>query len=647
MPRYLILAQSETTANALGAWLALLGERGQEEDCEGDDPPRILWDRPVGRAGAMDTYKTLVQRVETATRAGEDRIPLDQVVVLVDSIRPASLDVVEEGWSWDSLIAMLILTFQEIRWVFGVMQGEGQGSYWNRTIAPHHSLTSLLNPTRREPLFDPTGLREWVRSRTNDRIQRVGDDLKLPTRWEIAAAIEEERPYAYLHGYTAYRFGCRADTVMTWAAMKERFQCTDDKQSPTQADKKSSGHGYWLLLEDMSLNFADRPQRVHLHCLETERKEHCAWLDSSDKEGSAHRILVTTGQTRPKDPALSDNRRYLREKKEGRGSVVLKPTCGMFDLWEKSGLLRRWKDSRRRGDVEGFVWPPLHPRPAGDEKSCEERSESNGAGNAQGHGTIGKLLLVSEALIKRAKALTSRVECASEAVQGAVLATDALELTGGRTPTTAIEALSLKQRFELLAECQFSGVEHHISLHHRFDEINLETRAICRWFARRQRERATLNARMHILNQLVDVFQMHNQFDEERTCVNRVRYLHATLWMRDKPWRYVFWLPIRYVEWLLSSFLVFVSAVAVWILVLGILFAFANPDLPAWNMDRLATGLRDAITSFFSVGSPIRPGSCTDGLSNGEVIMTSVSIMSGFLHLGVLISHLYSIITRK
>lgn len=648
MPRYLILAQSETTANALEAWLELLGEKSLEEGRKADDPARILWDCPAGREIAVDAYETLVRRVETAARAEEDRIPLNQIVVLVDSIRPAGLNVIEEGEGWDNLIAMLILTFPEIRWVFGVVRGEEEKSCWNRTIAPHHRLASLLDSTRREPLFDPTGLRKWVQSRTNEGIQGVGDDLELPTRQKVAAAIEDERPYAYLHGYTAYRFGCRADVVMTWALMKERFNPTDRKEKTPSANGKNR-HGYWLLLEDMSLNFPDRPRRVHLHRLETERKEHCAWLDSNDstKEGSTHRILVTTGQTRPNDPALTDNRRYLRKKKEGRGDVVLKPVGGMFDLWEKAGLLRQWKGARRRGDVEGFVWPPSHPRPSGNEESCQERNGSDGASNAQGHGTIGKLLLVSEALIRRAKAMIGKVECASEAVQGAVLATDALELTGGRTPTTAIEALSLKHRFELLAECQFSGVEHHISLPYRFDEIDRETRAICRWFASRQREHATLNARIHILNQLVDVLQTHNQFDEEQTCVNRARHLHATLWMQTKPWRHVFWLPIRYVEWLLSSFLRFVSAVAVWSLVLGILFAFVNPEFTTWDMERLVTGLRDAVTSFFSVGSPIRPGSCTKGLSNGEVIVTGISIMSGFLHLGVLISHLYSVITRK
>jgi len=413
-----------------------------------------------------------------------------------------------------------------------------------RRIIKGHSLASL-STSRRDPLFDPTGLRNWTRKNTNCQpTHTIKDDLRLPERNELAASIDEEKAYAWFHGYVAYRFGYRADVITTWAAMKSRFgRGTGDSPDSTSPNHNSTPatppHGYWLLLEDMSLNFADRERDTHLLDLKKERAAHCPRLDSKnpDIEDSEHRILITTGQTSYGDNSvLRENRAYLRKKAHGRGKVVLKPTGGLFDLWEQCGLFRRDLGSKpcgrtgngwRLGNAPEFCWPPKLTR--------TENRERQG-----GHGAPGRLLLVTDRLIERAGALFDKAATVGDAVRGAVLATDALELTGGRTPTTAIEALSLKHRFEVLAECQFSGVEHHIETKSRMDEIRLETEAISRWFDKSQREKAALNAQMHILNELVRLLREHNQFDEEQICVRRVRALHTTLWMREQPLRYGF-----------------------------------------------------------------------------------------------------------
>nr|VFK38073.1 MAG: hypothetical protein BECKSD772F_GA0070984_10212 [Candidatus Kentron sp. SD]VFK42817.1 MAG: hypothetical protein BECKSD772E_GA0070983_10202 [Candidatus Kentron sp. SD]VFK79352.1 MAG: hypothetical protein BECKSD772D_GA0070982_10465 [Candidatus Kentron sp. SD] len=56
-------------------------------------------------------------------------------------------------------------------------------------------------------------------------------------------------------------------------------------------------------------------------------------------------------------------------------------------------------------------------------------------------------------------------------------------------------------RGAVLAECRFSGVEHHIETKPRMGEIRLETEAISQWFDKNQQGKAVLNARMHILNE--------------------------------------------------------------------------------------------------------------------------------------------------
>ena len=249
-------------------------------------------------------------------------------------------------------------------------------------------------------------------------------------------------------------------------------------------------------------------------------------------------------------------------------------------------------------------------------------------------------MLIAENLIRRAEQLLGNVSTVPNAVQGAVLALDALELTGGRTPTTAVEALALKHTFEVVAECQFSGVEYHIWMQPRLKEIGGEATAICRWFHTGQRKSAALNAEMHVLNKIMPILRESNQFDEEQTCMNRIRHLHNNLWMRQRPIRRIAWPLMRYLEMLLSSFSIFVMALFAWVIVLSLLFWWAGH--PSWGY-----GLSDAMTSFFSVGGPIHreDGGGIAGLRH--VIVTAVAILSGFIHLGVFISHLYSITMRR
>jgi len=297
----------------------------------------------------------------------------------------------------------------------------------------------------------------------------------------------------------------------------------------------------------------------------------------------------------------------------------------MFDLWEKIGLFRKQPAGQRQGNVPGLYWPSSVPPEVK---------------KAAGHGAPGKLLLVAEVLIRRAETLLKNVECVGDAVQGAVLANDALELTGGRTPTTAIEALSLKQQFEILAECQFSGVEYHIKIRPRIEEIAMETACICKWFHRGQRKSALLNAQMHILNQLVRILREHNQFDEEQTCLNRIRRLHHSLWMRQQPWRIIFWPILRYVEFLLSSFGRFAIAIIVWILVLTLLYQQLHqyhfyPQQPEFD------AFWEAFKRFFNhTAGPSGPGTFWS-------IFTAMGVIAGLGHIGVFISYMYTLVARK
>lgn len=153
-----------------------------EEPLTKGDSRRIVWTGDTTNEVFMDSFDTLSRRIEEASRAKTNGIPLNQVTVLVDWINLSALDVVSTGGGWDGLIAMLILNFPEVRWVFGVITGlDKSGSEEEGRIIAGHSLSSLLKP-RRDPLFDPTGLRDWIRKKTNLQLENLGNDPYLPTR---------------------------------------------------------------------------------------------------------------------------------------------------------------------------------------------------------------------------------------------------------------------------------------------------------------------------------------------------------------------------------------------------------------------------------------------------------------------------------
>src|ERR1043165_550273 len=170
-------------------------------------------------------------------------------------------------------------------------------------------------------------------------------------------------------------------------------------------------------------------------------------------------------------------------------------------------------------------------------------------------------MLVADMLIRRSRALLDKASSVETAIQGAVLATEALELTGRRTPTTAIDALTLKHQFEVLAECQFYGVEHHIDTKKRWEDIDTETDVISNWFQKNEVEKAKLDAQMHVLNRLLGIFRDHNKFEEEQQFMNRARNVHNSLWLKKNAWRLPCKPFLRYLEFLMSSALRFAACV--------------------------------------------------------------------------------------
>jgi hypothetical protein len=630
---YLILAQSEVTARALGAWLELLGERPLQDEMGQLADDRCVVVGQLTRNGdqGVDAFETVVARI---TKAMADTAPLT-ITVLVDSVRPESLNPLSESGSWETLLAMLILAVPEVRWIFGVIPGNTQkGTGWD-----WHKSPALLAKPWRNPLLDPTGLRDWIRGQADAALK--DRSLGLARRSYRAAAIDEEVHYALFHAYTAYRFGYRADAVLSWQLMKILFggRETSWKQA-TEDEKPKDGHGFHLLLEDVNLYFPDRPQIAKLSQFENNRADRC-WrlgygpdrpLGNGDQlESSEFRIIVTSGHSGSSPHTMEQNRQYVKDNKPDGWGFVLKPTGGMFDLWAKARLFERLRpkssrvaDVRRPGLAPGFQWPP---KPDG--------GATNGSGS---HSAPGKLMLVASHLVRRADALRESANTVEECIRGAVLATDALELLGYRTPTLALQALELKQWFETKAEVAFVGVGHHFQLKRRFREIERETRVAARFHHKGRRDASALDSAVTIANRLTLVFRDAGQFDEEEECLRKLRWWNRKLSFRRARDKYHLWpglIMLAYAEWMISCLGWLLLSVAGWMLLLALGWWAWTMDGHSWD-----AAVKGTLEAF--IGSGV-----TTDQGEGIVFLSSFSAMLGFFHLGVFVSYLYSAIARK
>lgn len=620
--RYLIICQNHSLAESLRLWLVNIGYA---------EPASVVF-RTVGaapeEAEVSLEFEGIADWVESEinTDIGIGGIP--SVLALTDlcgysNVTLHSLNFIKPEGGWGAVLGMLVLSFPELHWVFsgGQFMDEpdappsdelvlGNVHYADRPEKLREILEVIIHagsPT----LCDGTGLRDSIR-----RVMDEGHDtLGLPRRLEFAVSVDEERSYAWLHAYTAYRFGYRAQAVTTYAGLEWALS----PQNPQPA----------VVFEDYFLQFSDTHPDGFSHLRERDKSFGSGGSDLGRLGSSANRILVTSGHHRGQDEeARIDNPVYLRELR-GLGKwnrELYKPLGGIFNLWRDSGLLSRLRDGGRPGLAPGFFWP----------KPREE--------NYNYHSTPGRLLVVAERLIARAERLVIEVRSVPHAVRGALLATDAIELLGGKTPTTSLEALALKHHFEALAECQFVGTQQHMDVKARMKDIQREMRALGGWFGSKRKQQAVAgwNAELSILNKLIDVYRTHNQFDEEQMLQVRARALHRRLQFVSYPalLRPLELLP-WYVEKLVSSFPLFLAAIALWVLILGGLYTWASGVSPS-------QGLADAFVSFIGIGPPgdetlWKPA---HGWSL-SFWLVAFSLVLGFVHLGIFISHLYSMISRK
>ncbi|KDA53193.1 hypothetical protein EG19_06820 [Thermoanaerobaculum aquaticum] len=611
-----VLFQSEALplARAAQAWL-INGWGAQKKDvcCRTIKPlDRLATDeRPRWVAAQFRDLAGWIER-EADQRGGP--AVLRDAVGLVDfydascaTLQAGTAQIIGQETPMVALASLLILVFPEIHWlpyVPHVPDSHFLGALGSKRWPDALSRVAGRNSSRFPALFDPSGLRETIRDWLRNEPEAQGSCDHLPRRRLLAAAVDEEEAYAAFNAFVAYRFGYRSLMITSESLLRATLG-------------KGGGFEPNLTFEDLYLGFPDR-SGGHLSALE-KRDESFQGL-----EGARRRVFVTVGHTRgtTRKEIAQRNRQYLRASGFDY-AFLIKPLPGLHRTWAKA---QRPVRARKLSPELPFCWPP----------------EAKAADEPQGHSSPGRLLSVAEILIARAaKLLGASNLTVVDAIHAATLALEAKELLGGKTPTVALDAISLQHEGEVVAESLFLGVEYNLDLKDRFREIEQEVKMVARWFHPRTRRRSELNARLTIIERLAKRFSDLHQVEEEMACLAEARRLRFDFWVRERWYRWPLWLLLRYVAFALSSLTRFVVAVVAWIFFFGVVHYLLH-----MTPESAGGGFVHALASSAYFFMTLQP---CEGISHRTVVDAVLAFQGcvAFLNLGLLISHLYLTVSRR
>jgi hypothetical protein len=582
MPRYAILRQAHTSPKLFEPLRHQLRQRNLWDGA--GDAAMEEWICHAHDLRAGEQFDRATAFILHALAGG--RI----LTVLVDELNPLLMNPLRAN-GWPNLVAMLVLAFPEVRWHVLVLTGRpneksnGPPSRdlqrWEAFQALH-GIGALFEP-RGTPLFDGYGLRQHVLDCIFDQEEK--DSLynrcsfrisgSVPARPALATVLDEEEGYRWLLAYMAYRHGFRVCAIAFWReainllGSEGHLTRTNHEQQPSQCQATM----FMLSLEDWFLSYPDQnvPAMSDLR-----RRSHV--LPALRLHAPPLRRFLTVGHQHQSSVLVDYRESLLTEVRqrefEATGHLLhrdkqisFKPASGLYTLWKELGLDRDWNTSgphawnermrnQHHGLAPGYFWPPEARE--GDREQQED----------EGHSSPGRLLHIAEHLLDRANASIKDVNTATEALRGAVLATQALELLGGKTPTVSVEALLLKHAFEVTAECQFPGVEYHLNLKERLADIKANIASLSGWLNQGRRKDFTLNAEAQILSKLAVILDDYGEYEEAELCHCELRRLHRQISvrydLRNRPLLFPVIFPFRwYIEFVLRSSINFLVTIMV------------------------------------------------------------------------------------
>jgi len=579
-PRVWIASTHRAVAAALSKWIYLSG---------GQQIPHVLTDAQILTVRSSEDIHLALD--------SQDKQTLLNSVFILDQTAEGFDAGFTLGASVNQAVnpADLILRYPEVYWLFIVSKApdfsteNGPLAHGIRPellawhFVPVNQLSQLNIALDRHAagfrvLLDPTGLRSWVMARN------VAEHATVPIM-EHGLSIEDDLNYALLNGYILYQRGCGVFLVTT---LREYSNTKSLSNYPSLAQEK------WHVIEDAELSFSDGEeaelQRESLLPAPSISQEDVL-LSRGKSNAIIHaavsRAILSTVHLDPKKIEFPSGQRL---------TVSVKPHRGLYD--ECLRLEGRDRTSNA-SPAKQRLSRCLEWFAANFSYICVVRNwlsritQTSVERGSQSHSAPGAAQAVAAHLLQRCMRGTDTVATPQDAIQLAVLADVAYRLLARKTPYLSLEALGLRHRMEVEAECRFIGTSNALEVKRRLDDLEWEVREVIggdtnpasseSWKNNQQR----CNALLEICADVRDVFQSHDQPNEEDILLAATRkwqrrsYINGRNdWTASKfglPWlrcflrsqASYFW---GYLNFILSSWGKLAFASAVWILCFGFLY---------------------------------------------------------------------------
>lgn len=354
--------------------------------------------------------------------------------------------------------------------------------------------------------FDPTGLRTLVRNRflgtifdnnedwTQSRPQR---EVLLKRLNNVCVAIDEEREFAVLNAYTAYKFGRRAWIVTTFAEF-------DEKPLWVLQDNESDKNNV-VILRDIDLRFPDIPEKAsrgptsvrgQLKSVSSPIWEYTK--EAHNRLGGKWVVRAVSSNAGVKEDISDEGRGQTPEslKEEDEWSSCQQTLIGLknalndlgADQEEKKRLLqseiieceKKLSNCEQALDLalpnlkyQGLKKPIVTLYDLSRLLNCQntvaaELKINSDMASFGGHGAPYLNLDMANSLLRQSRRFNRGPV---ENMLGALLAGESYELLLGMSLSTALEALLLQHKHEVMAEVEFPGVSHAISITQRQKDV--------------------------------------------------------------------------------------------------------------------------------------------------------------------------------
>ena len=245
--------------------------------------------------------------------------------------------------------------------------------------------------------------------------------------------------------------------------------------------------------------------------------------------------------------------------------IARKPLAGIFGLRNKCNL----------PNGRGYLGIDNSERVKALYRNARQHCEfsyKRGGDVHSGHAAPGMAMEIAVRLLRRAKKMAASVNDVEGAVHGAVLATVACELLDYKTPALSIEALTLKHHFELLAECEFVGVQAHLDVSDRYIDIHNAMRRICGSEDGVVREMVYTSGMASIMDRFSALLTEKGKRDEAIYFIRKSRMLHRRM-LSPVPRNL-----LAYPEWAMRSFGNFAISFSVFALIFCSYWMLLEPN---------------------------------------------------------------------